>query len=569
MLATIYSLGCLATIALAAFGVGRPALRALRIGGDGELAAIAWSTALGFVICGWVLSMAAFAGGLTPWFVGLLTATGLTLGLAETACIYLVVRNPLRVRVSTSDDLFASPPVPSPDHRLKVCVSVVIAIVLGATLLCALAPPISTTAIAESLELPKTILLQGSIHGEPSAVTPRPQFAGMLYAWALMLDGPVSASLLSWLFGILLAAATGLFARMLVGRDWAWFAAAMVLGVPGVLYQMHAPLDDLMAAAFAALALVAWWKSSVELQSPKWFVLAGLFLGAALATKAALVALLLAVAMVFLFRAVAWRLDSADISLGAARAFLCAFPIAAPWWIWSIAEGGVLAPPELRSNLLLELGPLLLAIAPGVAVARRLRGLNEVLAILACFAITSQLIVPQARSFAALAPLVATLATWSFIELRQLPCAPRRLMVGSLIACEMLVVAVAVYPAVEAAPVACGWVSRDAYLRDKLPAYAAAEIANCVMHEQDCLQSSDPCRAYFKCRVTPVAAGRMPAADGNVASTGNRDGVTHVLLRSSDLAGCKYNERRALPLTDYIATSASGERLHYRLLILR
>jgi hypothetical protein len=269
MLATLYSLGSLATIALAAFGIGRPALRALRIGGDGELAAIAWSISLGFVISGWLLSMAAFAGGLTTLFVGLLTGVGLVSGLGELACVYLAVRNPLRVRVATSDDLTNASQLPSPSHRLKVSVSFAMIIVLAATWTCALAPPVSTTVISESLDLPKTILLQGSIHGVQSAVTPRPQFAGMLYAWGQMLDGPVTASLLNWLFGILLAAATGLFARMFIGREWAWIAAAMTLSAPGVLYQMHAPLDDLMAATFATLALVAWWKGAIELQSPR------------------------------------------------------------------------------------------------------------------------------------------------------------------------------------------------------------------------------------------------------------------------------------------------------------
>jgi hypothetical protein len=583
MLATLYSLGSLATIALAAFGIGRPALRALRIGGDGELAAIAWSISLGFVISGWLLSMAAFAGGLTTLFVGLLTGVGLVSGLGELACVYLAVRNPLRVRVATSDDLTNASQLPSPSHRLKVSVSFAMIIVLAATWTCALAPPVSTTVISESLDLPKTILLQGSIHGVQSAVTPRPQFAGMLYAWGQMLDGPVTASLLNWLFGILLAAATGLFARMFIGREWAWIAAAMTLSAPGVLYQMHAPLDDLMAATFATLALVAWWKGAIELQSPRWFVLAGLFLGAALATKAALIAMLLAVAVVFLLRATTSRRDSADISRGAVRALYCAFPVAAPWWIWSIAEGGVLAPPEMQTNVLVELGPLLLAAVPGLAIVRKLRGLNVVLTILVCFVVISRLVVPQARSFAAMAPLLAMMATWLLLELPHLPRLPGRLIAGSMAACGIVIVALAAYSVMDAAPVACGCVSRDDYLRHKLPAYAAAEVANCVMREHDCLLSNDPCRAYFKCRVAPVQTPLL-LANGATGPTDDQRGVTHVLLRStepSDTAPlsscsqgklfelCGYDEQRTLPLTDYITTSATGERVHYRLLILR
>lgn len=583
MLDSLYSLTNLAIIALGAFGTGRSTLRVLRIGCLSEPAFIVWGTALGFVICGWLLSLAGFAGALSPLYIGLLTSAGIVLGLAEAACVYLVLRNPLRVQVATSEDLIVSSRLPVPNARLKRCVHLLIAFIMVATLICALAPPVSKTAISESLDLPKTILLQGSIHSVDGTSAFHPQFASMLYAWAQMLDGPVTASLLSWLFGGLLVVASAMFARMFVGREWAWFAAALALGTPGVLYQMHAPLGDLMAATFITLALVAWWKCAVELEPSRWLILAGLFLGAALATKAALIAFPLAVAMAFLLRAAMVRESSTDLPIYAARTLLCASPIAAPWWIWSIANGGRLAPVELQANLLIEMGPLLLAAVPGVAVARKLRGLNVVLGVLSGFVATSWLIVPQARLFAAMVPLLATLATWSILELSQLPNIPRRLVKASFVICAGCSLVGIAYPLADAIPVACGWLSRDAYLRERLPAYAAAEVANCVMSEHDCLRSDDPCRAYFKCRVES-AHGSAPSPEATAFACPGDSRVTHILLRSADgtnylppvtgnaIAPSNPNDRtasRPLPLTDYVTRTASGERIHYRLLLIR
>src|SRR5207249_4093046 len=106
------------------------------------------------------------------------------------------------------------------------------------------------------------------------------------------LDSAVAAQLIHWALGLLLAAASVLLARPLVGRRAAWLASAIVLTVPGITNQMAAPLNDVALAVFTTLALVAWQQALAsarhgtddQVGEPRlpwrWFILAGLMAGA-------------------------------------------------------------------------------------------------------------------------------------------------------------------------------------------------------------------------------------------------------------------------------------------------
>ena len=593
MLATLYSLGTLITLVLTAYGIGRPLVRWLKAGDDGVLATTVWSMGLGFVATGCLLSAAAFFQVLTPLFIVVMTIAGSFWGLGEVACAFLAIRNPLATEISVLEDL-ADRTMPKPPGRLlRTALMVVFAALSLGTLAAALAPPISPAALSSSLELPKTLLRGGSIYRSISA-TASPQFGSMIYGWALVLDGPVAATLISWFFGMLLAAATALLARPFVGRAWGWCAGSLVLLAPGLAYQMSAPLDDLMMAAFATLALAAWWRGAVEWLSPRWFIMAGLFLGAALATKAVAVILLVAAAITWIVDAARHGEHRHELALGALTCITVASVVAIPWWAWSIVRSGTLVPLEGGPSALVQWGPWFFAIVPGLFVARRLRGLHLLLWLTLAYLLAGWLIVPHSRAFAPLVPFLATISTWICIELSRLPTLPRRVAISSLTAIAGWMLIASLLPVVDRWSVACGAQSRADYLRRHVGTFAAAEVANRVVHRGSRLLSQDGCALYFDCPVVTEADCRLPEApissQGQPAAVLQRlfqAGFTHLLL-CSPLGGAddsltsdtllaqavgaelaKPDPEAVLPLTEYYFTDITGRRLHYQLLMLR
>ena len=585
MLATLYSLGTLATIVLAVYGIGRPLLRWLRVGDDGVLAATVWSIGLGFVVAGWLLSMAVLAGLPLSVLVGVITLAGSLWGLGEAACAYLVLRNPLKIEIAAIDDLAGRMQPKPPGRLLHTILRFGIAMTLLATLVMALAPPTSRAAMRNSLELPKIVVLGGSLSDSCAST---PQFGGMIYAWALLLDGPVAATLLAWFFGLLLAASTALVARAVVGREWAWCAGAFALMAPGVAYQMSAPLDDLMMAAFATLALAAWWRGTVELLSPRWLILAGLFLGAALATKVVAVALLVAAAITWSVEAARRDEHRHEVAIGAARCLLIALIVASPWWTWVVARGRELATVDGGPSAIVQLGPWFLAIVPGLLVARRLRGLHLLVWVAVVYLLASGLIVPRSRAFAPLVPLLATIATWVCMELSRLPVMARRIAATSLAVTAASLVAANLLPARDCWRVACGLESRPAYLRSRVGAYAAAEVANRLMRGDSQVLSQDDCGLYFESRVVSnvdLLDGKSFDATGMLRSLRDQK-FTHLLLCSSQgdqettatdallrqavaVELAKPEPEAMLPLTEYRFTDFAGRRSHYQLLMFR
>ncbi len=585
MLATLYSLGTLATIALAAFGIGRPIVRWLKIGDEGLLDAMVWSFGLGLVVTGWVLSVTVLTGLMTPVLVGLLTIVGSFWGLGELACAYLVIRNPLHVDVAVLDDLMGRMQPKPPSLWFRSAVALGFTVALLATLVMAMAPTTSPAALSRSLELPKTIALGCPIQEETLTT---PQFGGMFYAWALLIDGPVAATLLAWFFGVLLAAATTLLARGVVGRAWSWIAGALVLLSPGVVHLMSAPLDDLPMAAFATLSLTAWWRGAVEILSPRWFILAGVFLGAALATKAVAVVLLVAVAITWSMEAARRNEHRYEVAIGAAASVLTALVIACPWWTWVIARGGLLATADRGPSWLFQLGPWFLAVVPGLVLARRLRGLHLLVSVVVCYLIAGGLLVPQSRVFAPLVPLLATMSVWVCMELCRLPMPARRVAIPALVASAGLLNLVHLAPIADRWGVACGMETRAAYLGNRVGAYPAAIVANHVVQSDSRLLSQDACGLYFDCPVTSAAEPAETAIAGCERGLPNqlirvRDlGFTHVLLCSPEgVEGNNFLSQAVaadlanpepvavLPLTEYRFTNAAGCCWRYQLLMLR
>ena len=105
-----------------------------------------------------------------------------------------------------------------------------ILLILGFTLLTALAPPLKFDALVYHLTLPRQYLLVGRMAYLPQNVFwGMPQMAEMLYTWAMSLGGEPAAVVLGWLAGLVtMLGLMGLIAdRLGVGPAWAGLAALM------------------------------------------------------------------------------------------------------------------------------------------------------------------------------------------------------------------------------------------------------------------------------------------------------------------------------------------------------
>ena len=98
------------------------------------------------------------------------------------------------------------------------------------------------------------------------------------------LDSAVTAQLVHWGLGLLLGFSAVILASQFVDRSWAWLGGCLVMAVPGITNQMTAPLNDVALAVFTTLSLIA-WRRAMEDGRFRWFIVAGLMLGAALGIK--------------------------------------------------------------------------------------------------------------------------------------------------------------------------------------------------------------------------------------------------------------------------------------------
>ena len=103
-------------------------------------------------------------------------------------------------------------------------------LILGCTLLTALAPPLKFDALCYHLALPRHYLLAGRMVYVPQIMYwGMPQTAEMMYTWAMSLGGVSAAVVLGWLVGLVtLVGLLGLLVdRLGAGSAWAGLAALM------------------------------------------------------------------------------------------------------------------------------------------------------------------------------------------------------------------------------------------------------------------------------------------------------------------------------------------------------
>lgn len=638
MLDQLLSVLALLVIVLAAYGLGCPILHGLRVGQEDRLADLVWGICVGLIVAGTVLAVLGLVGGLYVPLIGVLTCVACFWGIGELLFRWTSLAEELETSEEAPVELadLASKAFVPPAVWLRrgMCWLVVFSS-LGA-LLAALAPPTAGDALCYHLDLPKTFLVNHSIHYLPDHDNSTfPLLVEMWYLWGLAIEGPVTAQLIHWTTGVLLGLATVLLATPVVGRPWAWMAGAIVLLVPGVTNQMTSPLNDLPLALLATLALTAWWRAVVNDEGRRWFVLAGLAAGGALSTKYLALLFAAAVGLVSAWLFVRQADRRRLLAEGVAIVAIVAVSVSGLWYLraaWyrgnpvfpffteafverhpsappiTLPEnksplgryplGAAMAPwyvtmhPERFGGRGHQLGLLFLAVLPGLAFCRRLRGLGTLLAITAAYWVGWYLLRQNIRFLFPIIPLLAIGAVWVWSEMLRFPRLPRHL-VGLLIALILIANAGAsLVRCSDQLVVACGWESREDYLSRHEPTWPAAEIANRILGPDAHLLSQDYRAYYFQCRVTRENAYRRRTRydlevhkPSELCHTLRRAGFTHLLLventigqgiqfdstlsRMADAQWASDAKDSLLKLADYQVRDSDGALRRYRLVMLR
>ena len=573
-------------IAIAAFGMGRPILRGLGLRQENRLATGVWSMALGLIAAGLLWAALGMVGWLYVPVIGVVTLIAGVWGLGEMVHGLLVIAD-RQAWPRQEDEPSDEPWAPPPPWLLRGVLATATVACLG-SLVGALAPPVAGDALCYHLELPKVFLAEHCIGHLPYHDNGTfPLMAEMWYLWGLALDGGVCAQLIHWGLGLLLGLAAAVLAAPILGRSWAWIVAAVVVLTPGVNNQMTAPLNDVALAGMTTRALAAWWRAVVNEDGRRWFVVAGLTGGCALGTK--YIALVFAAAVAVTWLWALWHRSGQRRLLlqGAAVVAVVAISTGGIWYVraaWyrgnpvypflneifcnaELAADGRETLPESKSPLGRgplglaaapwqvtmqperfggrghQLGVLLLAAVPGVAVCRRLRGLGTLLAVAGGYFVLWYLLRQNVRFLFPMVPLAAVATVWFWIELRRFPRQARWIAATVFAGTLAVFSGVAVARSADKLAVAVGWEDRDSYLVREEPSYRAALIANIISDPGDHILSQDYRAFYFDRRVTRENVYRRHThydrdidTPGELSGTLLDAGFTHLLL-SEPVAG--------------------------------
>jgi hypothetical protein len=630
MLDTLSSLWALGLLLLASYGVGQVAVRALDVDSDDWLAETVWSLAFGLVMWGLLLLSLGLASCLYRPLIGVLTCSSSLVAVGALVRRLYPSANersssPAGLPLCRPGGEFDRPPL------WLIRLGLALSLMAGAgSLIGALAPSIDGDALCYHLDLPKLFLSRHAIflpdfndHGT------FPLLVEMWYLWAMALDSGVAAQLVHWALGILLAAAGVLLARNVIG-GWSVLVAPLVLLTPGISNQMAAPLNDVGLAFLTTLALSAWRRATLDDDGPRWFAACGIMLGAAASTK--YTALLFAAA---LCGTAVWQLCQVrgrrlELLQGILVASVIAAAIAGPWYaraVWHrgnpvypffsqyLGESAPEALPQRKTphgwdvaSLVSipwqmtmrpdrfggrghQLGALFLLALPGLAFARRLRGLGTLLLVAAIYFLFWYALRQNVRFLYPLVPLLSVAVVWVAMELRRFPPQPRWLAGVILGGTASLGAVVPLMRSADRLAVVVGWESRDAYLLRAEPSYAAASTANALLNPTDRLLSQDYRNFYFAGEVVREAVYRRATRydeqlgdDLCLSQWLRAGGFTHLLLADARGSGIRFNQRlaelvaaeeaqtvgsRFKCLIDYEIADRDGAVRRYRLMQIR
>ena len=584
MLENCFSLLALGFIVLAAYGVGRPMWRLVRLETVPSTHTAVWSIGLGLVCAALLWTALGMVGWLyRPVIAGVTWIAGCW-AIVELAYAWLLAGGN-RPTVLTA--LIAEPSPDRPPKWIVAGLSILAGVALVASLLGALAPPTAGDALCYHLNLPKVFLTDHALVFLPDDENCTfPLLVEMLYLWGLALDGPVAAQLIHWGLGLLLACATILLAESIVGRGWSLLAGAVVLLVPGVTNQMTAPLNDVGLAAFTTLALAAWWRTVMDQQSPRWLIVAGVFLGAAWGTKYLALLFTLAVGLTWLVAHLHQRRPLRAWLRSVGTVVLFATLAGGVWYARAAVFRGnpvfpffgeIVGYPDIatvrasktplnvtplevaRSPWTVtmrpgdfggrghQLGALFLLLLPGLCLVRRLRGVRTLLAIAFLHCAGWYVLRQNVRFLFVLLPLLAIPSVWVLMEVRRAVPVPRYVVCGGCALLLLFGAALPVYRARRTVAVALGAETRAEYLRRTEPTYAAAEFANRVCPMDAHVLSQDHRGFYFHTQFTRENLFRrrtgydaLAARPGDLCDLLQNAGFSHLLLaetRGTSAAG--------------------------------
>jgi len=522
------------SVALAVFASGRATLLLLaRFAGVRLLArrniadseGIAWSIGLGLVVCGAALGAIAAAGILRCEVLAPLTLLAATWGLWQVFCAIDPIA-PRAVWLGTHSAPGASALAQRPARFRPIVPLACGLVVIAATLIGAMAPPISASVLTGPVERSKTLLLD---HGFATAAEqtaaaqstdgPETALGDLFLAWPMALDGVVAAGLVQWMLGLTLALAVWALASPIVGARAATVSAALVLLEPQTWRSMTEPVEGLVFAIFAVLALAAMWRAVTEVRPRPWLYVAAIMAAGIIALEplagGALVALATAAAGATALRPKETSTESARPAPGALRWSA----LVAPCIVLTIACGGLCASlsglgGSAAEALLAHFGPLPLVVLPAVLLCNGLIGARWTQIALAgafCCGLFATGI------WWALAPLVAVIAGWLWTRLDVERAWPCRFAVGLLSALAIASAMPAVIGAAADTPVALGLESREQYLARRLEGYPQTMLAGLLVTPPGELISDSPARAYAACRTAAPSSGRVTRAPGRVA----------------------------------------------------
>lgn len=597
MFASLAPIMGLAAMAFAAFGFGRPVLRALRLDGHDRLAMSVFSLAIGAIVGAIGVLTLGLLGKLTPSAIAAMTAIAGFWGVMEFALEWGEAVE--RRHLGGEPDPLEGPTGPGwtrPARRVARGLLAASLLAAAAVFLGALAPPATNDALAR-LELPHHWLVNQRIDHDLSggavAFQPLPD---LWHLWALGVEGGATAQLASFAVGILTALATVLFATPILGRNWAWVAGALVALMPAALRQAVAMDGHMASLLYSTLALAAWRQGDDE-GDWRWQAVAGIAMGGALGGRA-LLPILAALGLI-----VAWNLTARgqiEERKDAVRAvFFASIAVAILGAVWSIAPvaSPLCLPPRESLSLraagaaLAAGGPVFLAALPGLFLARPLRGLRPILAVLAVFAAGCLPFYACKETILAVAPLLATAVVWVWVELRRLPRQPRRVAMGGFAAGVLLMAVAPCFESAGKAAVALGLSDRETWLAERQPTWRAAEVAEHLLPAAAHILSQDPQTFFFRQNVTTEAAfcsriddRRLSDDPVRLAAQLRAAGFTHLLVveskteapsalgrrlqRLADALDAAEDEGSAT-LTDYLHRDGGGEVRRYRLVALR
>jgi hypothetical protein len=607
MLVSLAATFCLVFLLLAAYGLGRWLLDGLSLSPADALARTVWSVSLGLVAAGLVLMGLGFARLLYAPLILALTVVGALAALRR-------ILAPLDVLDDGGDwttpsslvegkiDAYATDEsrrklhgahvpapreegrttAPQPPRWLSELLLVLAAVAAGAAFVSALAPPTDGDALCYHLELPKVFLAEHAIVYLPdSANSSYPLLAELWFLWGLALQGPVTAQLIHWSLGVLLALATYVLARPLLGEGWGTVCGCLLLLVPGITNQMTAPLNDVAVAAFTTLALAAWWRFAVEKETGHWPILAGLMLGGALSIK--LTALVFAAGMGLVGLVMLWRSERRGLLLRQTAVMaLVALSTAGTWYARSAWHTGDPLFPVLSQHLLgrdgavdqshkrpsgwqptevaaapwqvtmhperfggrsHQFGAIFLAALPGLLIARRLRGLGVFLGIAAVYALLWYALRQNVRFLFPIAPLLIAPVAWVWAETARLPRPARLAATMAFLALAAPGAAISIARASGHWAVACGWQSREDYLVRGEPTYEPAQTVNALLPPEARIFSQEQRAYYFERSVVREKMYRRRTAyQESAGQLGwlerlREDGFTHLLLADTASEG--------------------------------